>query len=202
MRSSRTIFSGFESVLDLGDGYAGVLCVLLAASPRMAGALCARPYLAEPAARSLKEAGVGERARFVAGDFFESVPGRYDAYVMRFIVHDALALKILCDIHRAATPGSTLIRLEQVVLEELPTAPAHQAVIPADLARMIIGRRERTIRAVRALLKRSGGTLTRVVKLASEFPLLETKIAGGSRSAWPAAPIRRCLNLSRWSLAA
>jgi hypothetical protein len=173
-------FCGFASVLDLGGGYGGVLSVLLTAHPRMMGAVCDLEYLAGPASRYLQEAGIGARAKFVAGDFFESVPGPYDAYVLKFIIHDwddELALKILRNIRGAATPSSTLILLEQVIPENLSTAASDQAVIRADLTMMTIGSGERTVAEYRRLLSQAQWTLTRVVQISPEFSLLEAKFA-------------------------
>jgi orsellinic acid C2-O-methyltransferase len=169
-------FSPFASILDLGGGYGGVLSVLLAGHPGMTGAVCDLAYLAEPASLYLAEAGVSERAKFVPGDFFESVPGPYDAYILKFIIHDwddEWALKLLRNIHRAATPRSTLLLLEQVIPDELSTTPADQAVIRADLTMMTIGSRERTVTEYRELLLEAGWQLSRVVKISAEFSLLE-----------------------------
>ncbi len=173
-------FSALASVLDLGGGYGGVLSVLLTAHPRMTGAVCDLEYLAGPASRYLQEAGVGTRAKFVAGDFFDSVPGPYDAYVLKFIIHDwddELALKILRNIHRAATPSATLILLEQVIPENLSTTASDQAVIRADLTMMTIGSGERTVAEYRRLLSQAQWTLTRVLRISPEFSLLEAKLA-------------------------
>jgi hypothetical protein len=173
-------FSTFASVLDLGGGYGGVLSVLLAAHPRMTGAVCDLAYLAAAASRYLQEAGVGARAKFVAGDFFDAVPGPYDAYVLKFIIHDwddGLALKILRNIHRAAAPSTTVILLEQVIPENLSTAASDQAVIRADLTMMTIGSGERTVAEYRQLLSQAQWTLTRVIQISPEFSLLEAKLA-------------------------
>jgi orsellinic acid C2-O-methyltransferase len=173
-------FSAVASVLDLGGGYGGVLSVLLAAHPRMTGAVCDLEYLAEPALRYLQEAGVAGRAKFVAGDFFESVPGPYDAYVLKFIIHDwddELALKILRNIHHAATPSSSLLLLEQVIPDNLSTAASDQAVIKSDITMMTIGSGERTIVEYRRLLSQAQWTLTRVVQISPELSLLEAKPA-------------------------
>jgi hypothetical protein len=173
-------FSAFASVLDLGGGYGGVLSVLLAAHPHMMGAVCDLEYLAEPALRYLQEASVGGRAKFVAGDFFESVPGPYDAYILKFIIHDwddELALKLLRNIHRAATASSTLLLLEQVIPENLSTTASDQAVIKSDLTMMTIGSAERTVAEYRRLLSQAQWTLTRVVQISPEFSLLEAKPA-------------------------
>lgn len=172
-------FSGFATVLDLGGGYGGVLSVLLAAHPPMTGAVCDLAYLSGPALRYLQEAGIGARARFVAGDFFDAVPGSYDAYVLKFIIHDwddELALKILRNIQRAARPSATLILLEQVIPEHLSTGAPDQAVIRADLTMMTIGSGERTVAQYRRLLSQAQWTLTRVIQLSPELCLLEAKL--------------------------
>jgi orsellinic acid C2-O-methyltransferase len=173
-------FSAFASVLDLGGGYGGVLSVLLTAYPQMIGAVCDLAYLAEPASRYLQQAGIDGRAQFVAGDFFNAVPGPYDAYVLKFVIHDwddGLALKILRNIHRAATPSSTLILLEQVIPENLSTAASDQAVIRADLTMMTIGSGERTVGEYRQLLSQAQWTLTRVIQISPEFSLMEARLA-------------------------
>jgi C-methyltransferase len=154
--------------------------VLLTTHPLMTGAVCDLEYLAESASRYLQEAGVGSRAKFVAGDFFDSVPGPYAAYVLKFIIHDwddELALKILRNIHRAATPSSTLILLEQVIPESLSTSASDQAVIRADLTMMTIGSGERTVAEYRQLLSQAQWTLSRVIQISPEFSLLEAKPA-------------------------
>jgi orsellinic acid C2-O-methyltransferase len=171
-------FSPFSSVLDLGGGYGGVLSVLLATHQRLTGAVCDLAYLEEPAARYLQHSGAGDRGKFVAGDFFESVPPGYDAYLLKFIIHDwddEYALKILRNIHRAATANSTLILLEQVIPEKLSTGPTDQAVIRADITMMTIGSRERTVAEYRQLLSQARWSLTRVVQISPEFSLLEAK---------------------------
>ncbi|MEO8496573.1 MAG: methyltransferase [Planctomycetota bacterium] len=56
--------------------------------------------------------------RLVDGNFFESVPGGADAYVMRHIIHDwddKKALAILKNCHAVMSPGSKLLLVESVI---------------------------------------------------------------------------------------
>ncbi len=169
-------FGRFRRVLDLGGGYGGVLSVLLASYPQMTGAVCDLAYLAEPATRFLEKAGVGDRAQFLPGDFFRSVPGGFDAYVMKFIIHDwddPHAARILSQCRAAAATSSRVILLEQVVPDDLGTSAADQAVIRADLTMMTMGGRERTVAEYRALLAGAGWQLTGVARASAEFSVIE-----------------------------
>lgn len=169
-------FSRFGQVLDLGGGYGGVLAVLLASHPRMSGAVCDLAYLAPSATRYLERAGVADRGRFIPGDFFQSVPGGFDAYVMKFIIHDwddERAARILANCRAAAAPSARVLLLEQVVPEALGTSAADQAVIRADLTMMTVGGKERTAEEYRALLAGAGWRLERSVRASAEFSVLE-----------------------------
>ena len=173
-------FGRFATVLDLGGGYGGVLAVLLASHPRMRGAVCDLPSLAEPAMRYLQRAGVADRARFLPGDFFESVPKGYDAYVMKFIIHDwddEHATRILTQCRAAAAPSARVILIEQIVPDVLGTSTADQAVIRADLTMMTVGGKERTAEEYRSLLNGAGWRLERVVRVSAEFSVLEAALA-------------------------
>jgi orsellinic acid C2-O-methyltransferase len=169
-------FGRFANVLDLGGGYGGVLAVLLASHPSMTGAVCDLAYLALPATRYLERAGVADRARFVAGDFFQSVPRGYDAYVMKFVIHDwddESAARILTHCRAVAAPSARVILVEQVVPDVLGTSVADQAVIRTDLTMMTVGGKERTVEEYRALLAGAGWRLEQVARASAEFSVLE-----------------------------
>ncbi|MGH8261568.1 MAG: methyltransferase, partial [Steroidobacteraceae bacterium] len=157
-------------------GYGGVLSVLLASFPAMTGAVCDLDYLADAARAYLSRAGVGDRAAFVPGDFFASVPEGYDTYVMKFIIHDwgdEDAARILRNCRVAAAPASTIVLLEQLVPEPLGTGASDRAVIRADLTMMTMGGKERTAAEYRELLGTAGWRLSRVVRASAEFSVIE-----------------------------
>ena len=169
-------FGQFSRVLDLGGGYGGVLASLLQACPDMTGAVCDLGYLAQGAGRYLEAAGVASRSAFVAGDFFESVPGGYDAYVMKFIIHDwddAHAAAILANVRKAAGPAARVVLLEQVVPDRLGQSVADQAVIRADLTMMGVGGKERTAQEYAALLQASGWRMDAVLDAGGGFSVVE-----------------------------
>jgi hypothetical protein len=168
-------FARFAKVLDLGGGYGGVLAELLKTHPEQAGAVFDLPFLRDGAETYLTSAGVSDRARFIGGSFFETVPGGFDLIVMKFIVHDwgdAEAQAIL-EKARASGEGATLALIEQVVPDLIAATPQHQAVIRADLTMMGMGGQERTAEEYRALLASSGWRMERIVPAGPAFSVIE-----------------------------
>ena len=67
-------FTGISRLLDVGGGYGELLAAILRAYPSMHGAVFDLPRCAEGAKKQFSEAGVSDRAEFIVGNFFESVP--------------------------------------------------------------------------------------------------------------------------------
>ena len=173
-------FGRFTRVLDLGGGYGGVLGELLKANPAQTGAVCDLPFLKDGAEGYLLNAGVGDRARFLGGSFFEAVPEGFDLILMKFIIHDwgdGEARTILQQSRAAAGADTTLVLIEQVVPDVIAVTPQHQAVIRGDLTMMGIGGKERTAEEYRALLAESGWTLAGITPSSAAFSVIEARPA-------------------------
>lgn len=173
-------FSRFARVLDLGGGYGGVLAELLRTHPRQTGAMFDLPFLKDGAEAYAQKAGVADRARFLGGSFFETVPAGFDLILMKFIIHDwadAEALAILQKARAAAEDGTVLVLIEQVIPEAIAVTPQHQAIIRADLTMMGIGGQERTAEEYRSLLAQGGWRLTRIVPCGPQFSVIEAEPA-------------------------
>lgn len=76
------------TVIDVGGGHGHLVAGLLAANPRARGIVVDQPRLEQEATSFLAESGLGARCRFVAADFFESVPEGGDVYLLKWIIHD------------------------------------------------------------------------------------------------------------------
>lgn len=169
-------FGRFDHVLDLGGGYGGVLSELLKAHPGQTGAVCDLGYLQDGAQAYLALAGVLDRSGFIAGDFFQAVPGGFDLYLMKFIIHDwddNRARTILVNTRAAAGQGASLVLLEQVVPDALGQSREDQSVIRGDLTMMSVGGKERTAGEYGALLAESGWRLTGITSSESSFSVIE-----------------------------
>jgi hypothetical protein len=163
-------FRGYSRVLDVGGGYGGALAALLEDYPDMSGGVLDLDYLADGANTYFRDRGVAKQAQFLAGDFFESVPGGYDCYLLKYIVHDwgdTEALEILHRCAAAASRQSHLLLFERVLPEVLDESGEHQAIMQIDLAMMTTGGKERTKEEYRMLLESAGFRMIAVTATAS-----------------------------------
>jgi hypothetical protein len=120
-----------------------------------------------------------DRYDVVVGDFFESVPGGSDVYLLSRILQDwddSACITLLTNVRRAM-PGqhARLLILERVIAEDGST------VLPPlfDLHLMLMaGGRERTLTGYRSILAGAGLRLESVHDLALETSLLVAAPAG------------------------
>jgi hypothetical protein len=168
-------FSRVRSLVDLAGGHGALLAGILTACPALRGALYERPDVIARAreAGHLRAPEIADRVELIAGDVFESVPAGYDAYLMKWILHDwddAEAAALLANVRRAAAPGARLLIAEMVV--EPGNDPSAAKLL--DLAMLALtGGRERTLDEFRALLAASGFELRRARATASPYSVLE-----------------------------
>jgi len=150
----------------------------------MHGVLFDRPELAAAGRALLAQRGVADRATYVAGDFFDSVPPDCDLYTLYAIIHDwddASCLRILGTIARAMSPHATLL----VVEAPLPTDTGASPTKAFDLEMLILtgAGRERTAVEYERLFRRAGLRLQRAIPLPSLFSIFELTRTGGTTGA-------------------
>jgi hypothetical protein len=117
--------------------------------------------------------GVSDRVKIENGDFFESVPGGADAYILSHIIHDwndDQSLAILGHVRDAVKPTSKLLIVELVLA-------AGDAPHPGKLLGMAMlsqmGGQERTSEEYEVLLRKAGFRFTRVVETNSPASIVE-----------------------------
>ncbi len=181
-------FSPFASIVDVGGGYGELLATILARHTTARGVLFDRPHALAGAREHLSAAGVVERCEFVSGDFFDSLPGGADAYVLKSVLHDwddERALRLLEVCRRALPERGRLLIVEPVMPERLAPGAAHRQLARSDLTMLVAhGASERTEAAYRSLLSRAGFSLERVVPAGPTFSVLEA----GAPSSLPERP--------------
>ena len=130
-------WSRFPVIADIAGGIGTQLVSILDAHPSCRGILFDLPQM-------IAQAIPHERIEHIAGDFFSSVPGGADAYLLRWIIHDwaePQALAILRNIRKAMKPEARLVVVESVV----PDTPGFDLGKWMDVSMLVMtGGRERT----------------------------------------------------------
>ena len=171
-------FSDVEIMADIGGGNGSVIAAVLNRYPNMRGILFDMPHVIARAKPSLESAGVIQRCQTLSGNFFESVPIRADACLMRHIIHDwddAKAVTILRNCHKALNANGRVLIVESVI--EPGNAPSFAKLL--DLTMMVLpGGKERTAEEYRVLLEASGFTLARIVPTDASVSIIEGRRQG------------------------
>lgn len=166
-------FTRLSRVVDVGGGYGQLLALVLGAAPAAEGVLVERPSMADGAARLLGEAGLGDRYRFEAGSFFDTVPSDGDLYLLRRVLHDyddGEAAAVLTTLRAHMRERATLLVLDGVV----PPGNTPHFAKALDLDMMLfVGGRERTEAQWRALLADTGFRTTQIVPTVSPISVIE-----------------------------
>lgn len=166
-------FSRFSTIVDVAGGHGRLLAAILNATPHARGILFDQPHVVADAPALLKQHGVADRVRVVAGSFFDSVSEGGDVYVLKHIIHDWAddqALQILRNVRRAAGIGKHVLLVEMV----LPEHDRDHLGKLLDLEVLVeFDARERTADGYRQLLREAGFRMTELVSTASPYSVVE-----------------------------
>ncbi len=150
-----TAADGAQHVVDVGGGNGWLLQRLLAERPAWRGTLFDRPEVVSRAGENPAMRSLGERCRFIGGDFFRELPSGADLYLLRHVLHDwndEQCLEILSCCRRAMKSSARL-----VVIESLLGADASEGMAEwSNLSMLLIGGVERPLARYEALLSASG----------------------------------------------
>jgi O-methyltransferase domain len=156
-------FSEFETIIDIGGGEGSLLAGILKKNSRVNGIVADRPEVLEDTQRRLALEGVANRCQTVAIDFFNSVPGGGNVYIMRKVIHDwddADSIKILTNCREQMADDARLMIVEVVV----PPPNESNLATLFDIEMMIYhGGAERTEAEFQNLLHESGFNLTEII---------------------------------------
>lgn len=170
-------FSGLTRIVDVGGGYGELLISILRASPATSGVLFDLPHAIEGGKHRFEEAGLASRCEFLEGDFFVSVPGGADAYILKSIIHDwddKNSKLILENCRSAMGPKGRLLLVERVLPDQLEVSAAHQAAVRTDLTMLVAhAAQERTEAEFRALLYSAGFNVIRILPIGMTFSVIE-----------------------------
>jgi hypothetical protein len=153
-------WSRFRVIADISGGIGTQLADILDANPACHGILFDLPQVVATAIPH-------NRVERIGGDFFKSVPGGADAYILRWVIHDwaeSEAVAILKNVYQAMKPDARLVLLETV----LPETAEFTFDKWADLLMLtILGGRERTAAEYSELYGNAGFELEQIVSTPS-----------------------------------
>lgn len=181
-------FGRFTTVTDVGGGDGTLLAGVLAAHPGLNGVVFDTARGLAEAPTTMARHGVSDRCSLIAGDFFRSVPGGSDLYLMKSVLHDWTddqAVTILSHCREVLPPGGLVLIVEPVLPEVVDTT-ADADVLDggitylSDLNMMVnVGGRERTRKDFEELCHRAGLSLTSVTPLAEAAPFSLIEVVAG-----------------------
>ncbi len=163
---------GAELVVDVGGGIGALLRELLERLPGTRGIVFDLPHVVPEGEEALRAAGLEERCRVVAGNYFDGVPDGGDVYVLSHILHGwdgDRATEIVRSVRRAIRGDGRLLIVDGVLGP--PNEPGQKLM---DLLMLSVGGRERTEDEWRSLLT-SGGFELHAIRPASYGHVIEAR---------------------------
>lgn len=170
-------FSDVKTIVDVGGNIGTLTAVILKANPKLQAILFDREDVVVGANKVLEVAGVADRCQIVGGNFFDSVPGGGDLYLISRVLlnwDDADAIKILKKCYQAMTPKDKLM----VVDFMFPPGEISPLIGVNSLNLLALcGTIMRTEDEFDNLLSSSGFKVTNIIKTKSPISAMEAKRA-------------------------
>ena len=165
-------FSAFARVIDVGGGRGGFLAAILRAHPDVRGALYDLPHVVKEAT-VLDAPDLRGRTSRLGGDFLQSVPALFDAYVLKRVLHDwddDTCVAILRRCREGLPAAGRVLAIDAVLRPGNEPDPSKVS----DLLMMILcPGRERTEAEFAAVYAAAGLRLTRVVPTPTPLAIVE-----------------------------
>lgn len=159
-------FGDYGSVVDLGGGV-GTLLAAIVKQHGIPGAVYDLPVVADAARNYFGARGLGATAKFIGGDWFESVPEGYGVYVVKNSLWnwtDEPCARILENVARAMSPDSVFL-----IIEYLANAKDAAWSTAFDLQQLnVTGGRGRTADEYERLVEQAGMRVTASFQIENE----------------------------------
>lgn len=172
-------FSAFAHLMDVGGGSGELLGAIAGQYPHILGTIFDLPRCADSATGHLMRFGLSNRVKFMAGDFFQTIPSIADAIVMKHIIHDwsdERSLAILANCRRALPEDGVLLLVERIMPEFPNVSDEHREQTLSDLLMLRgPGGLERTEKKYASLFRQSGFTHTATYS-AGRLSVIEAKV--------------------------
>ncbi|BAZ84003.1 methyltransferase [Dolichospermum compactum] len=179
-------FTGINSLVDVGGGMGSLLTSILQAYPQMTGILFDLPHVIERAKLSIAnkrgntDDETSDRYQLVSGSFFEPLPPKQDAYLLKHIIHDwddEKAIAILQQCRQAMAAHSKVLVVESVIPSGNEPFPGK--FMDVNMLVMCTGGKERTAEEFFNIFKKAQLELVRIVPTRGMVSVVEGQAIGG-----------------------
>ena len=146
-----------RAVLDVGGSTGPMIAQLLSSQPTLKGAVLDLEEARAGALETFAEAGISDRAEFIVGDFFESVPSGFDVHLITAVLHDwgdDACVQILRNCVAALEPNGRIIVVDSELVPGARNAFAQST--DALMLAFTPGGRERTSAQFNAMWELAG----------------------------------------------
>lgn len=140
-------FSPFGVIADIGGSNGDLLNQILSKHFHVQGLLFDLPTVIQKIQIESIEPEIKSRLKIVEGDFFDSIPGNCDLYILKKIIHDwddEHSKKILKNCFKACPNGSIILLIESIIDKE-DERFSNTAINDIHMLVQTIGGRERTV---------------------------------------------------------
>jgi len=172
-------FGAISHLMDVGGGSGELIGAVAKKYPNIRGTVFDLPRCAEVANHHFDRLGISDRAGFLAGDFFQSIPSGADAIILKSVIHDwndERSCIILRNCRQALPKDGTLLLVERLMPASPGASDEDRAHVMSDLNMLRgPGGRERTEKQYHRLLTESGFRPTSLHP-AGRFNVIESRV--------------------------
>ncbi|MGE5855033.1 MAG: methyltransferase [Syntrophaceae bacterium] len=156
-----------RNLIDVGGASGTYTIAFLQAAPELKATLFDRPAVIRMARKRLAEAGVLDRVRLVAGDFYRNeLPGGHDLALLSAIIHQNSPeenVDLFQKVYRALIPGGRIV-IRDHVMEPDRTEPKDGAIFAVNMLVNTEGGSTYTYDEIRGWLEQAGFANVRFLK--------------------------------------
>ncbi len=164
-----------RNLIDVGGASGTYTIAFLQAVPKMKATLFDRPAVIEIARERVLEAGMFDRVRLVAGDFYkDKLPGGHDLALLSAIIHQsspAQNVELFRKVLRAIVSGGRII-IRDHVMESSRTKPKEGAIFAVNMLVNTKGGSTYTFDEIRDWLEKAGFVKIRLLKTGKHMDAL------------------------------
>jgi predicted O-methyltransferase YrrM len=156
-----------RNLIDVGGASGTYTIAFLQAAPELKATLFDRPAVIRMAGKSLAEAGMIDRVRLVAGDFYhDELPGGHDLALLSAIIHQNSPeenVELFRKVFHAMVPGGRIV-IRDHVMEPDRTEPRDGAIFAVNMLVNTEGGSTYTYEEIRSWLEEAGFAHVRFLK--------------------------------------